>query len=63
MNINNDQNIGQKTFIFDDITFTSEFNSGNMKDCKKLSENEYSLLISLDCEGKILSNTISNYRI
>ena len=62
-NINNDQNIGQKTFKFDDITFTSDFNSGNMKDCRKIKEDEYSLLISFDCEGKILSNPISNYKI
>ena len=62
-NINNDQNIGQKTFEFDDITFTSDFNSGNIKDCRKIKEDEFSLLISLDCEGKILSTSISNYKI
>ena len=62
--INNEEpNIAQKTFIFEDITFTSEFNSGNMKQCTKINENEYSLLIALDCEGKTLSNTVSNYKI
>ena len=29
-NIIQEENIGQKTFSFDDIIFTSEFNSGNM---------------------------------
>jgi len=62
--INNEEpNIAQKTFIFEDITFTSEFNSGNMKQCTKINDNEYSLLIALDCEGKTLNNTVSNYKI
>ena len=62
-NIIEEQNIGQKTFSFDDIIFTSEFNSGNMKQCTKINEGEYSILIALDCEGKTLSNSISNYKI
>ena len=62
-NINDQSNIGQKTFSFDDIIFTSEFNSGNMKQCTQISEDEYSILIALDCEGKTLSKNISNYKI
>ena len=69
-NINNNiieeikvENIGQKTFSFNNIVFTSEFNSGNMKQCTKINDNEYSILIALDCEGKTLSNSISNYKI
>ena len=61
--INEEKNIGQKTFKFDDIIFTSEFNSGNMKQCIQINEDEYSILIALDCEGKQLSNIISNYKI
>ena len=34
-----------------------------MKQCTKINDNEYSLLIALDCEGKTLSNTVSNYKI
>ena len=61
---NNNINVGQKTFTFNNgIIFTSEFNSGNMKECKQINDNEYSILIALDCEGKTLSNSISNYRI
>ena len=65
ININEEPyiNIAQKTFTFDDIIFTSEFNSGNMKQCTQINENEYSILIALDCEGKTLSKTISNYKI
>lgn len=65
-NINIDDtssNIGKKTFNFNDIIFTSEFNSGNMKQCTKLSDNEYSILIASDCEGKILQKNISNFKI
>ena len=62
-NIIEGKNIGQKTFTFNDIIFTSDFNSGNMKHCTKINENEYSILIALDCEGKTLSNTISNYKV
>ena len=62
-NIDPDQNIGQKTFTFEDIIFTSEFNSGNMKQCTKKSEDEFSILIALDCEGKNLTTNISNYKI
>ena len=61
---NNNINVGQKTFTFNNgIIFTSEFNSGNMKECKQINDNEYSILIALDCEGKTLSNSISNYKI
>ena len=69
-NINNNlieeikvENIGQNTFSFNNIVFTSEFNSGNMKQCTQINDNEYSILIALDCEGKTLSNSISNYKI
>ena len=65
-NLNNniiEEHIGQKTFSFDDIIFTSEFNSGNMKQCTKINEGEYSILIALDCEGKTITNAISNYKI
>ena len=31
-------NIAQKTFNFKDVTFTSEFCSGNMKQCTQISE-------------------------
>ena len=63
ININEESNIGQKTFIFDDIIFTSEFNSGNMKECTKISDKDFSILLALDCEGKTLSKNISNYKV
>ena len=57
------ENISQKTFIFKDIIFTSEFNSGNMKQCTQIKEDEYSLLIASDCEGKYILNKISSFKI
>ena len=57
------ENISQKTFNFKDITFTSEFNSGNMKQCTKIKENQYSILIASDCEGKYILNKISIFKI
>ena len=60
----NNINIGQKTFSFkNDVIFTSEFNSGNMKQCTQINDNEYSILIAMDCEGKTLLNTITNYKV
>ena len=56
-------NIGQKTFNFKDITFTSEFCSGNMKQCTQINKDEYSLLIASDCEGKYILNKISIFKI
>ena len=57
------ENISQKTFNFKDITFTSEFNSGNMKQCTKIKENQFSILIASDCEGKYILNKISIFKI
>ena len=57
------ENISQKTFDFNDIIFTSEFNSGNMKQCTKINENEYSILIAHDCEGRYILNKISIFKI
>ena len=57
------ENISQKTFTFKDIKFTSDFNSGNMKQCTQIKEDEYSILISSDCEGKYLLNKISIFKI
>ena len=57
------ENISQKTFKFKDIIFTSEFNSGNMKNCSQLKENEFSVLIASDCEGKYIVNKISIFKI
>ena len=57
------ENINQKTFTFNDIIFTSEFDSGNMKQCAKIKEDEYSILIASDCEGKYLLNKISIFKI
>ena len=57
------ENISQKTFIFNDIIFTSEFNSGNMKQCTQIKEDEYSLLIASDCEGRYILNKISSFKI
>ena len=57
------ENISQKTFTFDDIIFTSEFNSGNMKQCTQVKENEFSVLIASDCEGKYILNKISIFKI
>ena len=56
-------NIAQKTFNFKDITFTSEFCSGNMKQCTQISKDEFSILIASDCEGKYLLNKISTFKI
>ena len=57
------ENISQKTFTFNDIKFTSEFNSGNMKNCSQIKENEFSILIASDCEGKYILNKISIFKI
>ena len=57
------ENISQKTFNFKDITFTSEFNSGNMKQCTQVKENHFSILIASDCEGKYILNKISIFKI
>lgn len=57
------ENIAQKTFNFKDITFTSEFNSGNMKQCTQVKENHFSILIASDCEGKYILNKISIFKI
>ena len=57
------ENISQKTFIFNDIIFTSEFNSGNMKQCTQIKEDEYSLLIASDCEGRYILKKISSFKI
>ena len=57
------ENISQKTFNFKNITFTSEFNSGNMKQCTKIKENQFSILIASDCEGKYILNKISIFKI
>ena len=57
------ENISQKTFNFKDIIFTSEFNSGNMKQCTQIKENEFSILIASDCEGKYILNKISIFKI
>jgi len=57
------ENIAQKTFNFKDITFTSEFNSGNMKQCSQVKENHFSILIASDCEGKYILNKISIFKI
>ena len=51
-------NIAQKTFNFKDITFTSEFCSGNMKQCTQIGKDEFELLIASDCEGKYILNKI-----
>ena len=56
-------NIAQKTFNFKDVTFTSEFCSGNMKQCTQISEDEFSLLIASDCEAKYIINKISTFKI
>ena len=57
------ENISQKTFTFKDIRFTSEFNSGNMKQCIQINEEEYIISIASDCEGKYLLNKISIFKI
>ena len=57
------KNLCQKTFNFDDIIFTSEFNSGNMKQCTQKNENEFSILISQDCDGYNINHTISTFKI
>ena len=57
------ENIAQKTFNFKDITFTSEFNSGNMKQCTQVKENHFSIIIASDCEGKYILNKISIFKI
>ena len=57
------ENIAQKTFNFKDITFTSEFKSGNMKQFTQVKENHFSILIASDCEGKYILNKISIFKI
>ena len=57
------ENLSQKTFDFNDIIFTSEFNSGNMKQCTKINDNEYSILIASDCEGRYILTKISIFKI
>ena len=53
----------QKTYYFEDIIFTSEFNSGNMKQCTQKNENEFSILISQDCDGNNINHSICIFKI
>ena len=58
-----EENISQKTFTFNGIIFTSEFDSGNMKQCTQINEDEFSLLIASDCEARYILNKISIFKI
>ena len=53
----------QNTFYFDIAKFTSEFNSGNMLHCEKISDDTFEVQIASDCQNKELYHQISTYRI
>ena len=53
----------QKTFIFDKAIFTSEFNSGNMYNCVKITDYLYEVEIASDCQDKLISHPISIYKV
>ncbi len=57
------QNINQKTFNFDTVTITSEYNSGNLLNAEKISEDTYNLYMSQDCNGVELNHQISCYKV
>ena len=53
----------QNTFCFDIAKFTSEFNSGNMLHCEKISDDTFEVQIASDCQDKELYHQISTYRV
>ncbi len=53
----------QNTFCFDIAKFTSEFNSGNMLHCEKISDDTFEVQIASDCQNKELYHHISTYRV
>ena len=57
------QNINQKTFNFDTVTITSEYNSGNLLNAEKISEDTFNLYMSQDCNGVELNHQISCYKV
>ena len=56
-------NKAQNTFKFETVTITSEFNSGNMFHCKKISEDTYNIQIASDCQDKELDHQIPVYKV
>ena len=60
---NNLTNKNQTTFKYDTVTLTSEYNSGNMFNCKKISEDTYNVYISSDCQDRELDHQIAIYKV
>ena len=56
-------NKNQTTFKYDTVTLTSEYNSGNMCNSKKISEDTYNVYISADCQDRELDHQIATYKV
>ena len=51
----------QKIFKFHHLTFSSEFDSGNLEEIRYLGKNHYSLKLDIDPENPIEPNTYKNW--
>ncbi len=60
---NNLTNKNQTTFKFDTVILTSEYNSGNMCNSKRISEDTYNVYISSDCQDRELDHEIATYKV
>ena len=55
--------VNQKTFLFDNVTITSSYNSANLVSCSQTSSTSFSLQIGSDCQDMILPHQISSYKV